>query len=53
MQAVQVKWSGRKTVSRADYTDKVHSCKQLKPILANLSRKGILDLSEFLIGLDK
>lgn len=35
----QVKWSGHKPVSRADYTDQFCSCKQLKAILTNFSRK--------------
>lgn len=35
----QVKWSGHKPVSRADYIDQFCSCKQLKTILANFSRK--------------
>lgn len=35
----QVKWSGPKPVSRADYTDQFCSCKQLKTILTNFNRK--------------
>lgn len=35
----QVKGSGPKPVSRADYTDQFCSCKQLKTILTDFSRK--------------